>query len=147
MHSIEMKQHFAAPPAVVFAAVTDHAGMERWLEGVRVTIEREGSPPPNGLGAVRRVRARGITVREEVVRWEEPSAMDYRIVGGSPLRDHLGEIRLHPSPDGGTDLDYRIRFAVPWYFGGSLLGSIVARQLGGEMQAGLGRLAERLARA
>src|SRR5262245_28605776 len=142
-----MKQHFAAPPAVVFAAVTDHVGMERWLEGVEVSLEREGVPRPNGLGAVRRIRSRGITVREEVIGWDEPSAMDYRIVSGGPIRDHLGELRLRPSADGGTDLDYRIRFRVPWYFGGTLLGSVVQRQLEREMSAGLGRLAQGLARA
>jgi uncharacterized protein YndB with AHSA1/START domain len=145
VHAIEMKQHFGAPPAAVFAAVTDHVGMSRWLEGTQVALEREGEPRPNGLGALRRVRARGVTVCEEVVRWEEPTAMDYKIVRGSPLRDHLGEVRLRPTADGGTDLDYRIRFAVPWYFGGALLGGFLARQLGKEIQAGLTRLASQLA--
>ena len=143
MHEIRIQQRFDAPPERVFAAVTDHAGMSQWLDGVTVTVEKPGTPAPNGLGAVRRISARGLAIREEVVRWEEPSAMDYRVTGGAPLRDHLGELRVTPA-GAGTLLDYRIRFRVPWYFGGAVVGGLVARQLRDEIEKGLGRLASRL---
>ena len=143
MHEIRMSHRFDAPIGEVFAAVTDHEGMSRWLDGVRVTIEKPGEPAPNGLGAIRRVSARGATIREEVVRFEPPTAMDYRVIGGAPIRDHLGEIRL--APDGnGTRLDYTIRYRVPWYFGGALLGSLLERQLKSQIEDGLRRLDTRL---
>lgn len=143
MQTIHMEQRFAAPPEKVFAAVTDHRGMEKWLEGMRVTLEKEGDPPPNGLGAVRKIQARGTTVVEEVVRWEEPTAMDYKVIRGL-IQDHLGEIRLYPE-NGGTLLDYRIRFRVPWWATGPILGSLVATLLKGELEKGLVRLAASLA--
>jgi carbon monoxide dehydrogenase subunit G len=143
MHEIRMQQRFDAPPERVFAAVTNHEGLSEWIDGVRVTLEESGVPAPNGLGAVRRVSARGLTIREKVVGWEAPRAMDYRVIGGAPFRDHLGELRLQPA-DAGTLLDYRIRFRVPWYFGGRVLGSLIARQLRGEIEKGLGRLASRI---
>jgi hypothetical protein len=39
----------------------------------------------------------------------------YRITKGSPLKDHAGEMRLTPNPDGTSHLHYEISFraAVP----------------------------------
>ncbi|MBI3768528.1 MAG: SRPBCC family protein [Deltaproteobacteria bacterium] len=128
MNEVRIQQMFAVPPARLFAVVTDHRNLGKYMTGAEVTIEREGKPPPNGLGTVRKVKARGLAIYEEVVRWEEPKAMDYRVIRGAPLRNHLGEIRLTPTPDGGTQVDYRIQFSVPWYFGGGLLGSYLARE-------------------
>jgi len=88
MIEVEIDQHFSAPPQKVFDAVTDHKRSEEWQRGTRVSIERPGVPPPNGLGAVRKIR-------------------------GGPLRDHLGALRFTPTPEGGTLLEYRIRYRLP----------------------------------
>ena len=137
-----MRQRFAATPDRVFAALTDHVGFGRVL-GEDIRLEREGVPAPNGLGAVRAIRARGLTVREEVVRWEAPHAMDYRVVGGAPLRNHLGQIRV--APDGsGARVDYRIRFDWPLYLGGSLVGRVLARSLEAQLVGALSKMAATL---
>ena len=137
-----MQQRFDAPPERVFAALTDHLAFGRLL-GEDIRLEREGVPPPNGLGAVRAIHARGLTIREEVVGWEVPRAMDYRVVGGAPLRNHLGEIRF--VPDGaGVRVDYRIRFDWPWYLGGAVVGDLIARSLERQIAAGIARLASSL---
>jgi uncharacterized protein YndB with AHSA1/START domain len=141
---LEIHQRFSAPPAKVFAVVTDHKRLEEWQKGTRVTIQKPGVPPPNGLGAVRKITTGPMSVYEEVVRWEEPNAMDYRLIRGFPLKDHLGEIRLNATPDGGTQLDYRIRYWVPWYAGGSVVGRLFGRQLQGVIAAALEKLAREL---
>ena len=42
--------------------------------------------------------------------------MNYRPIGGPPVRNHLGTFRVEP--DGtGARVDYRIRFDWPWYLG------------------------------
>lgn len=139
MPQVFLQERFAASAERVFAAVTDHVAFGRWV-GADIRVERAGTPAPNGLGALRAVCARGLTVREEVVRWEPPHAMDYRVVSGAPLRRHLGEIRI--VPEGGTArLDYRIRFDWPWYLGGTLVGNWIARTLAREIGAGLSRIA------
>jgi hypothetical protein len=125
---LEIDQHFSAPPEKVFAAVTDHKRIEDWQKGTRVTIEKPGVPPPNGLGAVRKIRGGPLSMEEEVL-WDEPHAMDYRLIRGVPLRDHLGELRFLPTPEGGTLLEYRIRYRVPWYAGGSIVGRLFGKQL------------------
>jgi uncharacterized protein YndB with AHSA1/START domain len=142
MPEIVMHQDFAAPAARVFAAMTDHAGFGRWMN-TPITVERAGSPAPNGLGAVRAIRARGLTIREEVVRWESPRAMDYRVIAGAPFRNHLGEIRITPN-ESGARLDYRIRFEWPWWGGGGLVGRLLASELRREISAGLERMAAAL---
>ena len=141
---IEIQQRFSAAPARVFAAVTDHKRLEQWQKGTRVTIERDGVPPPNGLGAIRKVANGPLRLYEEVVRWEEPQAMDYRLVRGAPLNDHLGEIRLAPAADGGTLVRHRIRFAVPWYAGGRPMERLISIQLERVIRAAYARLAEEL---
>jgi uncharacterized protein YndB with AHSA1/START domain len=142
MHEIVMRQRFTAAPDRVFAALTDHAALGSWLPA-NVRLETPGTPSPNGLGAVRVVRVRGLPIREQVTRFEAPRAMDYRVISGAPFQDHLGEI--HVTPDGdGTLVDYRIRFDWPWYAGGALVGQLVAGQLEREITAGLARLAASL---
>jgi uncharacterized protein YndB with AHSA1/START domain len=141
---IHIEQRFSAPPDRVFAAVTDHRRLESWQPGTKVTIERQGVPAPNGLGAIRKVKTGPLTIYEEVVRWEEPEAMDYHLFRGAPLRDHLGEIRLAPVADGGTMVSYRIRFTMPWYVGGDLAARLVARQLRAVIAAAYARLAEEI---
>jgi hypothetical protein len=142
MARIFLQQRFDAPPERVFAALTDHVGFGRAL-GEDIRLEREGVPPPNGLGAVRAIHARGLTIREQVVGWEASRAMDYTVVSGAPLQNHRGEIRLFP--DGaGTRVDYRIRFDWPWYLGGSIVGDLLARSLGRQIGGGIARMAATL---
>ena len=137
-----MRQHFAAPPERVFELLTDHVGFGRAL-GEDIRLERQGVPAPNGLGAVRAIHARGLTIREEVIGWEVPRAMDYRVVSGAPLQNHRGEIRI--APDGsGARLDYRIRFDWPWYLGGAFVGGLVARALERQIAGGIARMAATL---
>src|SRR6185436_16279912 len=135
MPEIFMRQRFEVPPERVFALLTDHVGFGRAL-GEDIRLERQGVPPPNGLGAVRAIHARGLVIREEVVGWEVPRAMDYRVISGAPFEGHLGEIRLE-AEGGGTRVDYRIRFEWPWYLGGSLVGGLVARNLEKQISGGI----------
>ena len=145
MPAIFMQQRFEAAPARVFDAMTDHAGFGRWMQAA-IAVERPGTPAPNGLGAVRTIQARGLTIREEVVRFEPPVAMDYRVIAGAPFQDHLGEVRV--VPDGsGARVDYRIRFDWPWYLGGAVVGGLLARTLEREISAGLARMAAGLGAA
>lgn len=134
-----MEQRFAAAPARVFEILTDHVGLGRWL-ATEIRLERSGVPPLNGLGAIRVIRTRGVAVREEIVRFEPPNAMDYRVISGAPFQNHLGEIRLEQD-GGGTRVRYRIQFDWPWYAGGALVGRLLASQLEREISAGLARMA------
>jgi hypothetical protein len=139
---IVLRQRFDAPPGRVFDALTDHVGFGRAL-GEDIRLERPGVPPPNGLGAVRAIHARGLVIREEVVGWEVPRAMDYRVISGAPFENHLGEIRIEPEGPGAR-VDYRVRFDWPWYLGGALVGGLIARSLEKQIGGGIARIAATL---
>jgi len=106
---IEVAQQVAAPRERVFDFYTDYAGWPRWAGVKEVVLRQRGDPPPNGLGAIRVVRAGGMAIEEEVTAFERPARMGYRLIAGAPIRDHGGEVRFEP--DGaGTRVVWTVRF-------------------------------------
>jgi len=97
----------AAPPAVVFDVLSDHRGYAAITRMRSVELEREGDPPPNGVGAIRVLRSIGPPLREEVLVFEPPSRFGYTLLSGAPLRDHVGTVELSESP-GGTHVTYHV---------------------------------------
>ncbi len=71
-------------------------------------LEREGEPPPNGVGAIRVLTAVGPPLREEVIAYEPPTRFSYKLLSGLPVRDHVGTVELTPC-EGGTRVVYAIR--------------------------------------
>jgi Polyketide cyclase / dehydrase and lipid transport len=99
----------AADVDTVWALVADHRGYASWGPWQQARLEREGTPSPDGVGAVRILRARPLTMREEVVTFEPPSRLDYVLHSGLPLRDYRASVTLTPSGQG-TTLHWRAEF-------------------------------------
>jgi uncharacterized protein YndB with AHSA1/START domain len=74
MAQFTITSHVAAPPEVVFDVLTDHRGYPSFTPVRRVELEREGDPPPNGVGAVRVLHAVGSAVREQVTVFERQAS-------------------------------------------------------------------------
>ncbi len=109
MRRLEVEQFIPHPIERVFARYTDHVGWSEWAGTGRWSLVREGSPDKNGVGCVRALSTYP-GLREEVVRYEAPTRMDYRIVKGLiPLTDHLGEVRFAPEGSG-TRVTWRVSF-------------------------------------
>jgi hypothetical protein len=107
---VEVQQRIAAPIETVWDRYTDHVSWTDWAGLGRVRLAREGVPPPNGVGCVREISSAGVAVYEEVLSFERPRRMTYRVVrGGLPIRDHLGEVSFEPS-DGATLVTWRCQF-------------------------------------
>jgi uncharacterized protein YndB with AHSA1/START domain len=98
------------PIESVWAILTDHEGMSNWGPGVTVTIDRPGSPEPNGLGAVRRISTPGPgpAMTEEVVAFEVPNRFGYAARSGVPIPGYQGEVRLTQHEGQGTRIDYTL---------------------------------------
>lgn len=107
MATLDFSRTVAAPPEVVFEVLTDHRGMADFSHFRRVELEREGEPPPDGLGAIRALHLVGPPVREEVTVYEPPRRFAYRLLSGMPARDHEGTIELSPAGEG-TRMSYVI---------------------------------------
>jgi hypothetical protein len=55
MRTLTVIRSIPAPPERVFDLISDHAGYVRFRGIRRSELLREGRPPPNGVGAIRRV--------------------------------------------------------------------------------------------
>jgi uncharacterized protein YndB with AHSA1/START domain len=127
MQHVEVVRHFPEPPEQVFAVYTDHAGWGRWAGVGSARLARRGSPDPNGTGALRVVGPGPFAAHEEVLDFEPPKRMTYRVVRGPiPFRDHFGEVRFEPDA-GGTRVVWRCRFEPSLPGLGPLLRAIVTR--------------------
>ena len=110
MQYVEVKRVIDAPIDAVWARYTDHVSWTEWAGLGKVTLDRQGDPPPNGVGCVRAISSGGVKVVEEVLSFEPPRRMTYRIVrGGLPIKDHLGEVDFEPHGDR-TLVTWRCRF-------------------------------------
>jgi hypothetical protein len=135
LEHVEVRRVFDAPINEVWARYTDWVSWTRWAQLGKVHLDPPGSPDPDGVGAVRRITDLGITVWEEVLSFEPPRRMTYRVKrGGLPMRDHLGEVVL-VEQGARTLLIWRSRFRsglyclgpayqvlITWLFGRALEG-------------------------
>lgn len=93
----------------VFDAMTDHRGIADYMWWCRrSTLDREGTPAPNGVGATRRLVAIGTTFVEEIVDYERPTRWAYTVLSGAPIRDHLSTIELREVGTG-TKVSWHLR--------------------------------------
>lgn len=135
MASFTYERQVAAPPEIVFDVLTDHRRYPEITPLRRAELEREGEPAPNGLGAIRALRALpGPPMREEVIGYERPRRFSYTVLSGLPFRDHVGTVELSPS-DGGTKVVYAIRTTPTLPVGGfaaiAVLKQAIKQLLGG----------------
>jgi uncharacterized protein YndB with AHSA1/START domain len=110
MQQILVRRRIAGAPQAVFDAYTDHASWSEWAGVGAARLLREGVAARDGVGCVRVLGSGLAAVHEEVLSYEPPKRMTYRIVKGMALiRDHFGEVDFEPC-EGGTLVTWRCRF-------------------------------------
>ena len=110
MPQVEVVRCFPAPPQSVWDVYTDHANWSAWAGIPKSRLATEGSPDRNGTGAVRVLGQGPASAHEEVLEFEPPKRMTYRVVKGPlPMKNHLGEVMFEPDGDG-TRVTWRCRF-------------------------------------
>ncbi len=107
MPTFTLEKTVAAPPSTVFDVLADHRGYSAISPIRSSTLEREGEPAPNGVGAIRVLKTLGPPLREEIVEFVPGERLVYRLLSGAPLRNHLGTVTL-AEHTGGTLASYRI---------------------------------------
>ena len=124
-----------APIETVFDALTDHRAIADYVWAVRrSTLDREGTPAPNGLGAVRRLEALGPPIVEEIIEYQRPTGYAYKMVSGAPVRDHVGTVALREVGTG-TEVSWHLR-STPKIPGLDWLLSPVLKRVIGELLNG-----------
>ena len=108
----------------------------------RTFLVRDGDPPPDGVGAIRRFAWGPGGSREEVVAWEPPYHLGYVTLSGLPVRDYRADVRL--ARDGsGTVVTWRSTFETLVPGTGRIMHLIVSRLVRG-FAASVCRYADRL---
>lgn len=107
MASFTLRRSIAAPIEVVFDVLTDHRGTAKISVFRSSTLEREGEPPPNGVGAIRVLRLAGPPVREQVTAFDRPTLFAYKLLSGMPAKSHTATVELMPQGTH-TALSYQV---------------------------------------
>lgn len=100
--SYSFVERSTAPPERVFAVLADIPNWSRWAGPLimRSWIEREGDPPPGGIGAIRALGTKQVGSREEIVAYDPPRHLAYTILSGAPVRDYRADVDIEPDGTG-----------------------------------------------
>jgi len=130
MNKVEVSRVINAPAAEVFAAISNHEGYARFAGVDKAELLRHGETAKNGLGAVRRLKLGAITVDEEILSFESPNLMEYRIIAMRPkLFNHiLGRVELVEN-GGKTTVTWSSEYEVPLPLVGSGIEKLLAKPL------------------
>jgi uncharacterized protein YndB with AHSA1/START domain len=133
----------AAPIETVFDSLTNHRGIADYVWAVRrSTLDREGVPAPNGVGAIRRIEAVGPPIVEEIIEYQRPSRYAYKMLSGAPVRDHVGTVELREA-GARTEVSWHLRSTpkipgLDWLLS-AVLKRVISELLNGAVNAAEGR--------
>jgi hypothetical protein len=132
-----------APVEVVWPLVGEARRWRDWSFLTRTELEREGEPAPDGVGAVRHFTRFGVGSREEVVVWDPPHHLAYRILRGFPVRNYRANVTL-TAEGGGTRIEWVGTFDPKLPGSGPVLDAVLRRMMQ-RFADGLAAHAERVA--
>lgn len=110
MYEVVERRRILAPRGEVWNVYTDHVSWSDWAGIGKVRLAREGEPRPNGVGCVRVISSFVVSVHEEILSFDAPVRMTYRILrGGLPIRNHHGQVDFAEDGDA-TNVTWRCEF-------------------------------------
>jgi hypothetical protein len=114
-HVVRAEAESLASIEIVWQLLSTVGTWPTWSRHKLAHLEREGSPIPDGVGAI---RVLGVKLskptkcsREEVVAFDAPSHFGYALLSGLPLDEYRSDVRLFALPSGGTRITWESRFA------------------------------------
>jgi uncharacterized protein YndB with AHSA1/START domain len=108
--SVDVSARSSAPPEAVWHLLADATTWSDWGDWSSAELVREGTPPPGGVHAVKRLKKFPTVSVEEVTVFEPPRRLGYELRSGLPLRGYRGEVTLTPTDGGGTEIRWRNDF-------------------------------------
>jgi uncharacterized protein YndB with AHSA1/START domain len=148
METYDLRVRAGAPAATVFTVLADATRWREWAGAMISTSdwEREGQPPPGGVGAIRKLGRWPAFTREEILEFDPPSHLAYTIRSGFPVRGYHADVDLDDDGVGGSTIHWSGAFAPKVPGTGALLAAVLARIVLGYARAAA-REAERQHRA
>jgi uncharacterized protein YndB with AHSA1/START domain len=108
MATFTIERTIEAPAHEVFAVLTDHRNYSKITPVRKSELEQEGSPVPDGVGAIRKLSLIGPPMREEVLEYEAGKRFSYKLLSGLPVKDHVGTVTLAKTGPATTDMTYTV---------------------------------------
>jgi hypothetical protein len=113
---------------VVWPLIGEAGRWKEWSFLDRSDLLRTGEPAPDGVGAVRRFTRFGVGSQEEVVAWEPPHHLGYRMLKGFPVRNYRADVTC--TPDGsGTAIRWSATFDTKIPGTGRLMTAVLHRTI------------------
>jgi uncharacterized protein YndB with AHSA1/START domain len=148
-HVIRAEAESSAPIETVWHLLSTVETWPTWSRHKLARLERDGSPIPDGVGAIRVLGVNPAKPskcnREEVVKFHAPEHLGYVLLSGQPLDDYRSDVRLSARSDNGTRITWESRFSTHgpagWFW------VLVVRWVLRRWSADLARGAERVASA
>ncbi len=110
MVTVEVCRRIPVSREEVWRVYSDYEAWSHWAGIGRVRLEKQGRGDRNGVGCIRRISTGGVSVDEEIVEFDPPRRLVYRVIrGGIPIKNHLGEVDFEEE-EGGTRVRWRCRF-------------------------------------
>ena len=100
LRAIDICATTTAPPRAVFALLADGSTWPSWTSIESVTLERSGTPAPEGVGAIRVNRRGRVTGRDEITEVVPDRRLSYVTLSGVPVRDYVAHVDVEPSATG-----------------------------------------------
>ena len=110
--SFVVRARSAAPPQSVFALLADAPSWQEWA-GPFVPRARWEPGTRGGVGAVRRLGLGSLSVREQVVVHEPPTAFSYVLLTAVRWHRYRADVRLHEDARAGTRVEWSGRLTSP----------------------------------
>ena len=124
--TISVSQEFDVPREEVFAVIGDpykiaainSYGVERIKDSTTDEI--------NGVGSVRRLKM-GVfrSIDEVITEFDVPERIEYRVLSGVPVKNHVGRIEFVDLGNGRSRVDFFIQFDPKFSGLGNILGSML----------------------
>ncbi|XOV78129.1 MAG: SRPBCC family protein [Aestuariibacter sp.] len=101
MYTIHVEKTLDMPIEKAFEAITDHQNYSLYVGIKEANLLRSGDNEKNGTGAIRQIKAGGMTLQEEITEFQKPTRMAYRIISAKPVGmiHPVGTINLSPVGD------------------------------------------------
>jgi len=124
--------------------LSDHEGYTFIRRVSEAKLLKPGRSEKNGLGAVRRIRILGVTFLEDIVAFDPPRLLEYRVRECTlPIRHEIGRMQF-TATDRGTHVHWLSRFEMPVPVVGGLLARACHRIFGRVFQGALSEARARL---
>jgi uncharacterized protein YndB with AHSA1/START domain len=127
MYAIDVGTHIDAPIERVWGLLSDQEAYTFASVVTDAKLLQRGRSEKDGVGAVVRIRAMGAPVTWEIVAFEPPARLEYRITKVLlPMRHEIGAVEF-TTRGNGTDVRWTSSFDVPVPVLGRILGLLICR--------------------